>query len=443
MSEPDNVFDNTDEIEEAIKNIENDKEDIIDENINAEIVPFTGKAMEIVNENENEENEAVIKEYIRSKYVNESIIPKEIYKLYPELTEQEIEENVHDICHIYKEIEKPLKDRKYNNLFLVKQQIEMKEGYEGINEQIFYKNLPGIYEFHLRGIGHMRQLHIKFWKPFEIYKIEGDLKQIPGLWYKTVESGNKSNFMIIRGYFENKMLNIILLREYFYRPIEFKETNGEKIATKSECTKLKPNELGEIITRIADYLDERKLTYKKKTKIMILNSITFESLGWLNKNPTRNKTFALLNINSINKDGFIIEIEKEEIPLLNQISNIIILKRPKDVVKKIDFQGKMSKDYKFKDLEKPIIKYVKYTKPKLNKEKEFGYKYDKLSMYHIIRFINDNDREKLEQIFPDSLFSKIKIKTDTREREKLTRRELITDLFEKLKKIKNLKNIKK
>ena len=345
---------------------------------------------------------------------------------------------MHDICHIYKEIEKPLRDRKYNNLFLVKQQIETREGCE--KTQILYRNLPGVYEFHLRGIGHMKQLHVRFWKPFEIYKIEGDLKQVPGLWYKTIEPVNRSNFMIVRGYFENKMLNIILLREFFYRPKEFKEVNGEQVATKSECTRLKPNELGEIITRVADYLDERKSTYKKKTKIMILNSITFDSLGWLNRNPSRNKTFALLSMNGINKDGFIIEVERQEAPVLSQISNVMFLKKPKDVVKKIDFQGMTSKEYKLKDLEKPIIKYVKYTKPKPNKE--FGYKYDRLSMYHIIRFINDNDREKLEQIFPDSLFSKIKIRTETKGREESTRRELITNLFEKLNKLKEMKKLK-
>ena len=91
MSIPDNIFDNMDEvdIEEALKSMD-EEEGIVDENVGAEIVPLKESAMETMDEEESDENEAVVREYIRSKYASESVIPKEIFKLYPELTEQEI-----------------------------------------------------------------------------------------------------------------------------------------------------------------------------------------------------------------------------------------------------------------------------------------------------------------------------------------------------------------
>lgn len=389
------------------------------------------------------ENDETRKEYIRAKYVSESVIPKEIFTVYKQIPENVIEDEIHDVCKLCKEIEKPLPEKPINRLFVIKQCTKdyvLKEDGKEVDKIVFYENMNKVYRFSVPGIGNISWLHTRYWKPAEITRIEGDLRKIHKLSYRTRRSfipTNEDNFMIMRGYFGSKMINLILIRDYFYRPLAFKEINGEKIASDEEITRLKENEYAEIVEQIANVLDNRKSTLKNRTRIMLVDMETFreiKSIGAFNTNIRGDIGYALMCFNDKNREGVLIEYQKDEQEALELYPNIVFLKQAKDVVKKVNFNnlGKKTKRYKMNDFKKPIVKSIIFSKPKKNKH---TYQYERLSMFHIMRFSDDKTRERLEELYPDSLYMKIRLLSNNKEEN--TKREIVNKLFRKLDKLKN------
>lgn len=390
---------------------------------------------------EDEERESIRKEYIRSKYANEYIIPKEIFMVYDTIPKEKIMEEIHENCKFCRRVEEPLKEKKVNNLFLIKQYTMndvLKENGKDVDKIILYKNFVKTYKFHILGINCISRLRTRYWKPAEVARIEDDLRKIPKLSFrsnKLIIPTNTDNFLVIRGYF-GSMINLIIIRDHFFRPLEVREFRGEKLVIRDEFTKLKENEFAEIVVQIANVLDARKETIKNRTRIMLVDDNTFtefRSIDMCNNLFTGEIGYALVCLRSNNREGMLIEYLKEDQKTLELYSNIIFLKQAKDVCKNVDFNklGKKTKRYKLKDFKKPIIKLIIFSKPKkIRTDEEKKYQYDKLSMFHIMKYLNENDREKLEEIYPDSLNMKIKILSKNDEEE--TKRNMVNKLFRKL-----------
>lgn len=381
------------------------------------------------------ENNEIRKEYIRARYASENVIPKEIFTIYKKIPEGVIEEQIHDTCKLCKDIEKPLPEKPTNKLFIIKQCTKdyvLEEDGKRVDKMIFYENMNKVYRFHIPGVSNISWLHTRYWKPAEITRIEEDLRQIPKLSYRTkklIIPSNEDNFVIMRSYFGSKMINLIIIRDYFYRPLAFQEINGEKFALGEEVTKLKENEYAEIVEQIANVLDNRKATIKNRTRIMLVDEDTFrefKSINIFNNNIRGEVGYALLCINNRSREGVLIEYQKDEKDALELYSNVIFLKQAKDVVKKINFDnlGKKTKRYKLKDFKKPIIKSIIFSKPKKSKS---TYQYENMSLFHIMRFCDDKTKERLEELYPDSL--NIKIKILTKNKEENTKREMVNKLF--------------
>ena len=393
------------------------------------------------NKEEIDKNE-IRKEYIRAKYASENIIPKEIFTVYNKIPENVIENQIHDVCKLCRKIEKPLPENHINRLFIIKQCTKdcvLEEDGKEVNKIILYENMNKIYKFHIPGINNISWLHTRYWKPAEITRIEEDLRKIPKLSYKTKKSvifSNEDNFLIIRGYFDAKMINLILIKEYFHRPLEFKEFDGQKCATKEEITRLKENEYADLVEQIANVLDSRKTTIKNRTRIMLTDIETFrefKSITTFNSVFRGDIGYALLCINNKSREGVLIEYLKDEQDALESYPNVILLNQAKDVVKKINFDnlGIKTKHYKLNDFKKPIIKSIIFTKPKKNRS---TYQYEKMSLLHIMRFVDDKTRERLEELYPDSL--NVKIKILIKNKEENTKREIVNKLLRRLDKLK-------
>ena len=131
---------------------------------------------------EDEEREAIRKEYIRSRYANEYVIPKEIFMVYDTLPKEKIMDEIHENCKFCKWIEEPIKEEKVNKLFIIKQYTMndiLKENGKDVDKIILYENLVKTYSFHIPGISNVSWLHARYWKPAEVARIEEDLRQIP------------------------------------------------------------------------------------------------------------------------------------------------------------------------------------------------------------------------------------------------------------------------
>lgn len=390
---------------------------------------------------EDEEREAIRKEYIRSRYANEYVIPKEIFMVYDTLPKEKIMDEIHENCKFCKWIEEPIKEEKVNKLFIIKQYTMndiLKENGKDVDKIILYENLVKTYSFHIPGISNISWLHARYWKPAEVARIEEDLRQIPKLSYRTkklIVPSDEDNFIVVRAYF-GMMINLIIIRDQFLRPVEFEEINGEQFATKEEFTRLKENEFADIVVQIADILDTRKATIKNRTRIMLVDDSTFtefKSMNMFNSTFRGEIGYALMCIRGNSREGILIEYQKDDQKTLELYSNIIFLKQARDVSKNVNFEklGKKTKRYKLKDFKKPIIKSIIFSKPKkIRTDEEKKYKYDKLSMFHIMKYVNETDQEKLEEIFPDSLNMKIKVMS--RNEEEKTKRNMVNKLFRKL-----------
>lgn len=389
---------------------------------------------------------ATRRSYITERYASDGVIPKEIYKLYKEIPKEEIDRQISDTCVLCK-TEKPIKAVEKTPLFEVKQLVVDKDG-EDEQKEIVYENMPGQLNLDLKQVENLSMCPVCYWRPYQLTIIEDTLRRIPELYIRLKPNTVFENFKVFRGYFDSQMIDLICLIDTFVCrkivPVEV-EVNGKKEWMHQiiyERRVLAPNELAMLIEKIGDALEARNPQYKKHCRVVTISQKMWCSLNNIKNNlPSRPRgkiRFGLMFLGD-SRDGLIIEYDERvatSAPLVKL--GIMEIKQPRDVINRIDF-GKTGRTtrcmYGLKDFKTPIIKRIKFYRPKKNvswtKPRAVHMTYSKDAMIHIAKYLETEvDEERFEELYPDILFRKVAARTDNPDF--VQRKTVVTNLLKKL-----------
>lgn len=384
------------------------------------------------------------KKHVESKFVYEKYIPKEVFKLYPDLTEKEISQQVNKVCFLTK-IEKPKKQNL--GLFQV-YSINDKEEFEKhksiIREKeraIIYENYPETYDLDLKTFTQLENTSVRFWKPPEIKELSKRIKTIEMLYLKSKKHTYK-NYKVFKAFIGNKLINLIVINQTeFCKTISDK---GRKII--GEFEELEKDQFGELMNQIEEAVCESKMEFKKDTEVMLVKNETFEKLrkGRYSEygDFEHSKRLALITFGSY-KDGIIIEYTRGDANTLKGMKNVYLIKNTGDIEQKIG--NKRSRKYKMKDLKTPINKTVIIAKPKhlpksLYDPKTKSFKHDFTSMCVVGKYLNEIDLDKLNELYPRILQMQVIYNTNVNIN---ARRKLAEKIFNELDKKRKEKEEKK
>ena len=373
--------------------------------------------------------------YIKEKFTYENVIPKEIFDLFEDLPKEEIISEIDENLPVYM-LEQPTQYKERNQLFLIKQYttdktVLLTDNGEVVPFQVTYDNYPEVYDFKIQGIRQLETKRVQYWKPRDVLIIENELRKIPELHYSSI-LGETYNFVVLRGYFENKMVNLIVIRNNSYRPTQYRKTFGEIEITNEGPRKLKDFEFGEIINKIADILDDSGINYRDNTRIMLVSDETYRQFNILSswrRGITGKRQYAILNIWKKYREGIIIEYQANEREKLEKLSNIVFLDSIEDIERSKENLLKEERKYNLKDLNKPITKYMRYAKPKKEKKHE-GRKYDDRMIFEILKQMKGDDKEKMYDVSTETL--KFKRDKTLGNIEDLERKHIIEEILDKL-----------
>lgn len=358
------------------------------------------------------------REHIESKFVYEKYIPREVYKLYPDLTEKEINQQVNKTYFLTK-IEKPKKQNL--GLFQVysindKERFEKHKAVVRDKERaIIYKNYPEIYELNLSTLASLRYTNIKFWKPPEIKELNKRLKTIGMLSFKTKKLRYK-NYKVFKAFIGGRLINLIVINQpEFCTPVN---KRGRNFIGNFE--ELKEDKFGELMNQIEEAVYESKMDFKKDTEVMLVTSETFENLkegrdsDFSAYEDHEWKGLALVTFGK-SKDGIIIEYTKEDMDILKIPKNVYLIKNVEEIEQKVE--KRRSKKYKLKDLKTPIDKAVILAKPKhipksLYNPKTKSFENDFTSMCIVAKYLNEFDLDKFTDLYPEVLQMQVLYNTD-------------------------------
>ena len=384
------------------------------------------------------------KKHIESKFVYEKYIPKEVFKLYPDLTEKEISQQVNKVCFLT-EIEKPKKQNL--GLFQV-YSINDEERFEKhksiIREKeraIIYRNYPETYDLDLKTFTQLENTSVRFWKPPEIKELNKRLKTIEMLYFKMKRRKYK-NYKVFKAFIDNRLINLIVINQTeFCVAINNK---GRKLM--GEFEELEKDQFGELLNQIEEALCESKIDFKKDTEVMLVKNETFEQLkeGRYSEygDFESSKRLAVITFGNY-KDGIIVEYTREDANVLKGMKNVYLIKNTEEIEQKIG--NKRSKKYKMKDLRTPINKTVIIAKPKhlpksLYDPKTKSFKNDFTSMCVVGKYLNEIDLDKLNELYPRILQMQVIYNTNVNIN---ARRKLAEKIFNELDKKRKEKEEKK
>lgn len=373
--------------------------------------------------------------YIKDKFILEDTIAKEIFKLYDDIPEQEIKQAIANTCYIpaierFPTIEKPINEGERESLTVVKQhcinkeiimdrkgkKIILDENGEPAKKHIIYKNYPEVYKFMIQGSALINGKQIFYWKPPEIKIIDEALKNVPQLNFKGLGK-YCVNYYVLKAFLDSQIVNLIVIRNSFYRPIYMKTRIGlleERCAEKD----LNENEFGILVDKINEELDKTGLDYKNDTRIMLVVNSTFSQFyipdhneymfnsyikndrEYVREMANKPRHLALMNIGRAYKDGIFLEYIDEEKRILDLCTSVYYLNEPEDVFN-IDFGKKKDRHYKVQNFNDPVIKWMLFTKPKKKSKK---LTFDGVTVRHLSKYLNEHDKETLEEVFPDAVF---------------------------------------
>ena len=382
------------------------------------------------------DSRAVMKEYIKQKYVTEHIIPREIYKVFPNLTEEQIKTEVGKYCRKCRKIQKPIIVKDTPKLFIMDEvcqdMIVLNDNQERVPFVTITENFPLTYQFFWNTHNYLMAYSVLFWKPPEVIAIENELKKIPTLHFRTMFD-YKTNFIVVKGFFESQLLNVIIVNSDLIRPGNKIKYHNEKVYV-GKKSKVQDFEIGELLNQIIGVLSESGLEYKNDTRLLFVKGNAFDMLMRIqsNRQVLHNKCKAFLTLGKDSNMGFIIEYE--------DVYKTLIEKLP--YIKLIEEIGELEELKKENEKDMVILQNFNdlVTKRKIfySPESKKKYKYDMATMGQIVKYLNKEDIERLIEIFPEALYAKFKfgeINPETDEERKDSF--LVTKLMIKLERMNN------
>ena len=168
------------------------------------------------------------KNYIIEKYKHEKIISREIFKLYPDLTEHEIKKAIYDMITWDEncEIEEPLQKNERQSLFIT----EHKPTDKKIELNITIKNYPEIYDFSIQNLEDLGST-IFPWMPYDLRVFEEVQIEIK-----------------YEGYINKQISQIEKMRKLESRrlpDIDYNDVRGLRLEAIEKLNKVKPDNLGQ------------------------------------------------------------------------------------------------------------------------------------------------------------------------------------------------------
>ena len=360
--------------------------------------------------------EEIQRDYIRERYKEEGIIPKEIYQYYSQVPKEKINDIIHDACQqeqVLYRIENSRIERPLPSLIQTKQISKENESVDQII--IEYENLPTVTSFTIPYIDKLINLPVTFWKTVEMGLIESVLDTIENLYLNPFKT---RNYRLVRGYFGGQYVILIIMPQTMQ--VIKSEIREDVPMMWLEQEKYRPNKLSMIIDTIGNRLDEYNSTYRLKCRYIIVDDDTWNQVKSLQKNYeyTRGTTnCCFLPIDGT--DGFVLECPNAMI-----IPGAIIIRTGRDLVRQIDFQRygiypKENKLIKVQDFKTPIIRKMTILKKKETKPKS-AFKpmgYNRAIFKHLNKWMKyDRDREYLSEIYPYGLYDRISYKVENPER---------------------------
>ena len=137
-------------------------------------------------------------------------------------------------------------------------------------------NFPLSYVIHWKTFNYLMAYSVLFWKPPEVVAIENELKKIPMLYFKTMFN-YKSNFIVVKGYFESQLMNVIIVNHDLVRPGNKIKYHDEKVYS-GKRVKMQDFEIGQLLNQINGVLSNSGLEYKNDTRLLFVNGETFALL---------------------------------------------------------------------------------------------------------------------------------------------------------------------
>ena len=362
--------------------------------------------MNEINEEKIKDSRDTMKEYIRQKYVYEHVIPREIYKLYPNLTEEQIKYEVSLFCPKCRKIEKPIIVKDAPKLFIMDEKYEDKIVLNDNQEKVPFvtikQNFPVSYVIHWKTFNYLMAYSVLFWKPPEVIAIENELKKIPMLYFKTMFN-YKSNFIVVKGYFESQLMNVIIVNNDLVRPGNKIKYHNENVYS-GKRVKMQDFEIGQLLNQINAVLSNSGLEYKNDTRLLFVSGDTFAILSNIqnNRQIIHNKCKAFMSLDPKSNMGFIIEYEEAYKMLIDKIPYIKLI----DEIGELEELKKENKKdmITLHNFNVPVTKRTIFYAP----ENKRRYEYDMATMGQIVRYLNKEDIERLVEIFPEALYAKFK-----------------------------------
>lgn len=374
------------------------------------------------------------RDYIIEKSIHEKVIPRDIFKLYDNLTEEEI---IDEINKSNDKDENP--HLNFKKLGKEEQSLTKIEYYPTEKEteiQISYENFPKVNILRLQGssswwyIQKQNRFDIDVYTtPYEV-SIKEALEKIPELQYPGQLGVPIYRYKVVKGYFDSKIITLIVIPDVLRRKDDYYE-RGRRICKQIDSYKVTENVFGMIIDKIIHALKKNGIDYKGKTKVMLTTEDSFVDIAvsdycYYGTEGYETK-YGLIQIERKYREGILIVYSESIEDEVEKMRGLIKLKEPEQVTKIDD--NLPNKGYSLFDLDNPIVKKIEYPKPK----KEEKYQYDLVSSQLIYKNLNSNDKTNFAEIFPDVLQSIVNTKEtkgDPEENER-TIRELLDTLDKK------------
>ena len=374
------------------------------------------------------------REYVIEKSIHEKVIPRDIFKLYDNLTEEEIIDEINksndkdENPHLnFKKLGKEEKSLIKIEYYPTEKETEI---------QISYENFPKVNILKLQGSSTWWRIQKEnrfdinvYTTPYEV-SIEKVLEKIPELQYPGQLGVPIHRYKVVKGYFDSKIITLIVIPNVLRRKDDYYE-RGRRICKQIDSYKVTENVFGLIIDKIIHELKKNEIDYKGKTKVMLTTETSYEDIAVSDYcyygTEGYETRYGLFQIDRRYREGILLVYSESIEDEVEKLRSLIKLDEPEQVTK-ID-ENLPNKGYSLFDLDNPIIKKIEYPKPK----KEEKYQYDLVSSQQIYKYLNSNDRTIFSEIFPDVLQSIVDTKKTkgNPEENKRTIRELLGNLDKK------------
>lgn len=369
---------------------------------------------------------ANMRQYIINRYTREGVIPREIFKLFSNLSEEEIINNIIKICKNYTDIETPIRSKTIPNLYKVYEKAEPNQNDQDVTITCIRKNYPVIQHFAYFDdmsrdyINSILRMSVRFYTSNETDNIEEVIRKIPDF--------TEYNCLLLTGYFNQQLTTLIVLNSVFRR--ETKDSYSLYYLNTDEI------EFGRIYSEMVFALNNSGLDYKNDIKLIMVSLQTFIGLFTIKNNLRRSYyvKYALLKTNqNIDNEGIFVKYEPGYEKEMREY-NFRPYGHPNEL-KETKILDKEKKQYQIAmtNLNEPIIKKKIFSKLKTSE-------LDMSSLSQINRYVNEEDSDKLREIFPGLLntegviFSEL-FNSTRREKEDIneeTNKQQINDLLDTL-----------